>query len=239
MTSLLSRVDGLEAQNNRFRQEKEQLHQKLIEHQHDIKQLTEENARLSQTVLHHQRDIKRLSNENRRMHLADDALRETNAALEQRVERLEAVSSRHTAALNPSPEPDTRSQFMAFACTLDVATMACPKNRTILMKSATYGRYDDTCGDCCTPNPELDCTELVEENRPSDWLAIQALCDEQISCQFENPGTVLDDCSDQTSEYMHCSTTVCRTTRDWTSRLHGLGQHRYLNIEQHQRHNCI
>ena len=117
------------------------------------------------------------------------------------MERLEAVKNQHTA-LNPSPEPDTRSQFTAFACTLDNVTMSCPNNRTIMTTSGVYG-WNEACSDCCAPNPGDDCTELVEENRPADWLAIQALCDGQNLCQFETPGTVLGDCSDQTSDYMY------------------------------------
>ena len=42
----------------------------------------------------------------------------------------------------------------------------------------------------------------MEENKPSDWLAIQALCDGETSCQFENPGTALADCASELSDYM-------------------------------------
>ena len=129
-----------------------------------------------------------------------------NAALEQRVEQLEADNCRQqAAALKPSSEPDTRSQFTAFACTLSNMIMACPSNRTILTTSGVYGLFDSPnsdCSGCCAPNPEYDCTELVEENRVSDWLAIQALCDGEASCQFESPGNVLGGCSGQTSDYM-------------------------------------
>ena len=65
------------------------------------------------------------------------------------------------------PEPDTRSQFMAFACISGTITLSCPDGRTILTTSANYGQYDSPnseCTDCCAPNPEYDCTELVEEN---------------------------------------------------------------------------
>ena len=150
--------------------------------------------------------VVRLEAQNGRLSSANKDLNErlsrANAALKRRVERLEAVNSQQTAALKPSPEPDTRSQFTTFACTLDVVRVTCPINRTILLTSGVYGRHASVCGECCAPNPEYDCTELVEEAQPSDWLAMQALCDGQLSCNFEIVGTVLGDCFDQISDYM-------------------------------------
>ena len=192
MKLLLTRVDDLAAQNDRLSHE----------HQQDLERLYHANDVLTG-------DIKRLTQENERLSLANEELNKrlsrANAALEQRVERLEAVNSQQTTALNPSPEPDTRSQFTAFACTLSNVNMACPNNRTILTKSGVYGLFyspNSDCSGCCAPNPQYDCTELVEENSPADWLAIQAVCDGQEMCQFEAPGTALGDCSGQLSDYM-------------------------------------
>ena len=103
----------------------------------------------------------------------------------------------------PDPEPETHTQFTALGCTGATVTLSCPGGRTILTTSANYGQYDNACFDCCAPNPESDCTELVEENRPSDWLAIQAECDNQTSCEFQNLGSVIDTCEvGYTSDYM-------------------------------------
>ena len=106
-------------------------------------------------------------------------------------------------ATSSDQEPDTRSQYIAFACTNDNVTLSCPAGRTILTVSAKYGQYDEFCTDCCPPNPAYDCTELVEENQPSDWLAIQALCDNQTSCEFENLGSIINECGEgYQSDYM-------------------------------------
>ena len=87
-----------------------------------------------------------------------------------------------------------------------MVTLSCPAGRTILAVTANYGQYDNPnseCADCCAPNPEWDCTEVVEENRPSDWLAIQALCDGEESCEFENLGSAIDQCEEgYQSDYM-------------------------------------
>ena len=93
-----------------------------------------------------------------------------------------------------SPDHGTYTQFTQFSCTADTVTLSCANNRTILTTSANYGQYANNCSACCAPNPGYDCTELVEENRPSDWLAIQALCDGQTSCQFQNLGSIIDSC---------------------------------------------
>ena len=132
----------------------ERLTRQKDDHQQDIKRLTQENERLSHAndalnerltrqndvyqheverlfrtidVLHER--LRRRQNENyqqdvKRLFQADEELNERNAALEQRVERLEAVTSRQKTALNPSPELDIRSQFTAFACTLDNVTIS-------------------------------------------------------------------------------------------------------------------
>ena len=104
------------------------------------------------------------------------------------------------------PEPATHSQFTAFACTSGIMTLSCPAGRTILTVTANYGQYDNPnseCTGCCAPNPLHDCTELVEESRPTDWLGIQLLCDNQTSCEFENLGSAIDQCEEgYQSDYM-------------------------------------
>ena len=211
--SLLTRVTDLETQNQLFKQENGRVSKSLNDLQLNNVRLSDakiaQNERLTRQNDDHQRDIKQLTKENERQndeHQQEvERLFRANAALEQRVERLEAINSRQTAARKPSPEPDIRSQFTAFACTLGNVTIACPNNRTIVMTSAVYGLFDSPnseCSGCCAPNPQYDCTELVEENSPADWLAIQALCDGQELCQFETPGTALGDCSSQLSDYM-------------------------------------
>ena len=213
----MTRVESLEAQNSLFKQDIKRLTQENVRlshandalnervmrqndvHQHEVQRLFHANdvfdERWTLQNDDRQQDINRLTQENERLLRA-------NAALEQRVERLEAVNGRETS-LNPSLDSDTRPQFTAFACTSAMVTMSCPNERTILTTSAVYGRYADSCGGCCAPNPSDDCTEHVEEARPSDWLAIQALCDEQTSCQFENLGIALmTSCTGGPSEYI-------------------------------------
>ena len=213
---MLTRVESLEAQNEQDTRDKQE--NKQLTHATDAlnERLTRQNdvhkqeverlflvvndglsERLTRQSGRHQEDVERLTQEN-------DRLSRANTALEQRVERLEAVNSRQqTAALNPSPGPDIRSQFTAFACTGAIASMSCPNGRTIFTTSGVYGLFDSDCSECCAPNPQYDCTELVEESRPSDWLAIQALCDGETSCQFDNLGIAsLTSCSAEPSEYI-------------------------------------
>ena len=113
----------------------------------------------------------------------------------------------HKAAPVPNGRPDTYTQFTSFACTSDIITVSCPTtSRTIFVTSAYYGKYHDlgsTCVGCCPPVPSLDCTVDIEAHRPSDWLAIKALCDNQTSCQLENFGFVIDECEvGYTSDYV-------------------------------------
>ena len=211
---MLTRGESLEVKNKHLSHDNGILYERLTrqndDHQRDIKRLTQENKRQDDE---HQQEVERLSNANEelnaRLSRAIKELKEhqprTNATLEQRVERLKAVNRKQTA-LNPSPKPDTRFQFTAFACTSAIVTMSCPNNRTILTTSGVYGLFDSPdseCSGCCAPNPQYDCTEHLEEARPSDWLAIQALCDGESSCQFDNFGTAsLTSCSGEPSEYM-------------------------------------
>ena len=100
--------------------------------------------------------------------------------------------------------PQRRNQFKAFACTGDVIALTClNRGGNIMTTTAHYGQYASTCADCCASNPAADCTELVEDNRPSDWLAIKALCDNQTSCQFQNLGSLINTCEvGYQSDYM-------------------------------------
>ena len=88
------------------------------------------------------------------------------------------------------------------ACVTDLVQMSCPDGRTINATSAVYGQYiyphSFTCtnSDCCPPNPVYDCTELVYDNTPGDWVTIKLLCDGQESCEFENLGTTFRDSCD-------------------------------------------
>ena len=132
-----------------------------------------------------------------------------DAAVASLTEQMAMLSSeQHHTPKHPvsTSAPDTYTQFTSFNCTSDIVTLSCPfNNRTIFITSAYYGKYHDfesSCNGCCPPNPQYDCTVLIEDNRPSDWLAIKALCDNQTSCQFENFGSVIDDCEEgYTSDY--------------------------------------
>ena len=153
----MSRVEALETQNARFKQENDRL--------------SSDNDDVNQRLTRQNDDHRRLENRVTQLTHELNALKQSQTA--------ENVNSQQQMTLNPQhPEPDTRSQFTAFACTLNTGTMYCPSGRTILTTSGVYGRYNDACDDgCCAPNPMLDCTELVEDNSPSDWLDLQALCD--------------------------------------------------------------
>ena len=85
--------------------------------------------------------------------------------------------------------------FSALTCVTDLVQLSCPNGRTINATSAIYGQYIYPHGfacpnDCCPPNPVYDCTELVHDNSPQDWLAIKLLCDGQESCEFQYSGAV-------------------------------------------------
>ena len=211
--SILNRLDDVENENivlkqlcRRLMQESTNLNERLTQENADLNQrLTQENDDLNQRLTQENADL------NDRLTQKIDALERENNRLNDEVQYLKdhqakLASSVGQKATSLDPEPDTRSQYMAFACTNDMVTLSCPSGRTILAVSANYGQYSSEvteCTDCCAPNPEYDCTELVEENRPSDWLAIQALCNNQTSCEFENAGTVIDECEEgYASDYM-------------------------------------
>ena len=99
-------------------------------------------------------------------------------------------------------KPDTYTQFTSFACSFTSQTLSCPNSRTIFVTSAYYGQYFHPCDDCCPANPQYDCTVDMEEDRLADWLEIKELCDNQISCQLDNSGSVIDECqAGYTSDY--------------------------------------
>ena len=83
--------------------------------------------------------------------------------------------------------------FSSHGCVSGLVQLSCPDGRTINATSAVYGQYIYPHGfacpnDCCPPNPAHDCTELVYDNSPQDWLAIKLLCDGQTDCQFSYIG---------------------------------------------------
>ena len=97
----------------------------------------------------------------------------TVADLTEQVAMLSRAASDVMHEVSASPgKPDTYTQFTSFACTSDIVTLSSPSNRTIFVTSAYYGQYNIPCGDCCPPNPGLDCTVDMEENRPSNWFTI-------------------------------------------------------------------
>ena len=155
-----------------------------------------------------QQEVRVLTKDNHRLNDLGDRLTKRIGALEQDNSRLNDNVNSVTQNVTSSsdPEPDTYSQFTAFSCTSGMVTLSCPGGRTILTVTANYGQYaspNSECTDCCSPNPLYDCTEVVEENRPSDWLAIQALCDGQESCEFENLGSAINECEQSyLSNYM-------------------------------------
>ena len=84
--------------------------------------------------------------------------------------------------------------YIAFACNQDFISLSCTNNRTINVTSAYYAQYTQACSDaCCPPHPE-DCKESMEENAEGDWYILTSLCNDQTSCQFENPGRDVPSC---------------------------------------------
>ena len=122
-----------------------------------------------------------------------------NTQMKHTIQSLPDVTPNH----EPNTEPDTHTVFTAFACLDAIVNLTCPSGRTIMTSYANYGQYSHTCSGCCAPNPGYDCTELVEENRPTDWAGIQLLCDNQTSCEFQNLGSVINECeAGYTSDYI-------------------------------------
>ena len=86
--------------------------------------------------------------------------------------------------------------YMAFACNQDIISLSCPSNRTINVTSAFYAQYTQACSDTCCPPYPGDCKESMEENAPVDWNALTTVCNNQTSCQFENPGRDVESCEE-------------------------------------------
>ena len=87
-------------------------------------------------------------------------------------------------------------RFSAYGCDLDFITLSCSIGAVINVASASYGQYGNPCSDCCLPNATSDCTEVMWEIRPSDWLALKYTCDNQTSCEYRNLGSLLENCND-------------------------------------------
>ena len=65
--------------------------------------------------------------------------------------------------------------YSSYGCLTDVISLSCDDEKTIFVTSADYGKYEQNCDvdvECCSPQAD-DCTELVEENRPADWVLLQ------------------------------------------------------------------
>ena len=173
-----------------------------------IQTLVEHMTKLEKTVLNLQKENKdlRKRDEHRESELLSFARRtqRLDATVANLTDQMAALLDKidettHQTAPVPTNRPDTYTQFTSFACVSDIVTLSCPNNRDVFVTSAYYGKYHDyesTCDGCCPPMPQYDCTVLIEDHRPSDWLAIKALCDNQTSCQFENFGSVIDDCEE-------------------------------------------
>ena len=130
-------------------------------------------------------------------------LEEQNARQEEEIFDLKQQFS-HTFVESSELMQDTRSQYTAFACATETVTMSCPGGRQIFIASAIYAVYDapySTCDDCCPPNPEYDCFESVDQNRPADWATLKAQCDYQVACEFQHIGSGIDD-RGESSNYM-------------------------------------
>ena len=137
---------------------------------------------------------------------------EERQTLEKRIHQLEQENERIRQPVSERPakpvtSPEMLTQFTAFGCLSDELVLSCPEGRTIFTTSAVYGRYDVACTpffNCCPPDPLEDCTELVEENRPEDWLAIKLLCDNRTICTYEYGGSTIDECGiNYVADYLH------------------------------------
>ena len=103
---------------------------------------------------------------------------------------------------------------MAFACNQGIISLSCTNNRTINAISAYYAQYNQNCSNiCCPPHPE-DCKESMENNASVDWIALTLVCNNQTSCEFENPGRDVPSCvepyqSNYALVYFSCLPGVC------------------------------
>ena len=120
-------------------------------------------------------------------------LEKENRHMKHVITELRANSNCHDSMT--SPESD--SLFTAIGCFSDTLSLSCPTNQTITTTYAIYGKYADTCSDCCVPNPADDCTENVEAIRPGDWLGIQYYCDGENSCEYQYQGSLMHQCAQE------------------------------------------
>ena len=85
--------------------------------------------------------------------------------------------------------------FSEYACTFESMSLNCTGGKNISLLSAYYAQYQGLCTEgCCVPHP-ADCSELMEENAPVDWAALQLACVNQTSCTFTNPGGTVGSCA--------------------------------------------
>ena len=87
---------------------------------------------------------------------------------------------------------------------MDVLYLACPSGRTIEVASAVYGMYAKFCTNCCTPDSQHDCTELVAKNSPTQWVILKTTCDNKTGCSYQYEGAVISKCQLITpADYLH------------------------------------
>ena len=197
MQALLERLAKLEMKTDDLEKRNIDLVKRtddLVKEKNDLKK---QNDDLKKRSDDHELELIRVASENQ-------WLKATTVNLTEQV----AMLSRGASDVTPhevsasTGKPDTYTQFTSFACTSDIITLSCPNNRTIFATSAYYGMHNIPCDDCCPPNARDDCTVLMEEGRPLDWLGIKELCDNQTSCQLDNFGSVIDEClAGYTSDY--------------------------------------
>ena len=85
---------------------------------------------------------------------------------------------------------------------MDTIHMNCFGDGTISITNALYGKYADTCTDCCAPSPQ-DCTVRMSDQDQSDWLTLLNQCNGETSCSYEYAGEVINECeSGYVADYM-------------------------------------
>ena len=125
-------------------------------------------------------------------------LTQENRVMRQQLEKLSVENQqlRQSRPERAQTSPGKYAQYSELGCISDVLELTCPDEKRIFTTSAVYGKYTFACDDCCPPNPSRDCTELVSENRPEDWIAIKYYCDNKTTCEYENRGSPIDDCQE-------------------------------------------
>ena len=148
LNSISTRLSKVENENRILKQQKSHIMLKFVSMERKITVLRQDNHRLSDLGDRSAQKIDALEQENSRL---NGELLKMKDALS-----LNIPNTRQNLTSLSDPEPDTRSQFMAFACTNDMVKLSCPVGRTILAVSANYGQFDHPyfeCTDCCAPNP--------------------------------------------------------------------------------------